>query len=99
MIIIESKRKKIENILKKNPNAIIADVTSKATDGLVKLSPFYPHGDIPIIIAIFRTHHHFCLIINLGAKKIIQLIPIQVQYTPDNSSDDWFTYNNATIKV
>ena len=48
MIIIESKRKKIENILKKHPNAIIADVTSKATDGLVKLSPFYPHGGIPV---------------------------------------------------
>lgn len=48
MIIIESKRKKIENILKKYPNAIIVDVTSKATDGLVKLSPFYPHGGIPV---------------------------------------------------
>ena len=24
------------------------DVTSKATDGLVKLSPFFPHGDIPV---------------------------------------------------
>lgn len=29
MIIIESKRKKIENILKKYPDAIIADMTSK----------------------------------------------------------------------
>ena len=48
MIVIESKRKKIENILKKYPNAIIADVTSKAKDGLVRLSPFYPHGGIPI---------------------------------------------------
>ena len=48
MIIVESKRKKIDNILKKYPNAIIADVTSKAKDGLVKLSPFYPHGGIPI---------------------------------------------------
>lgn len=48
MIVIDSKRKKIENILKKYPNAIIADVTSKAKDGLVKLSPFYPHGGIPI---------------------------------------------------
>lgn len=48
MIVIESKRKKIENILKKYPNAIIADVTSKAKDGLVKLSPFYPHGGIPV---------------------------------------------------
>ena len=48
MIIIESKRKKLENIRKKYPGAIIADVTSQAKDGLVKLSPFYPHGDIPV---------------------------------------------------
>ena len=48
MIIIETKRKKPKNILKRYPGAILADVTSKATDGLVKLSPFYPHGDIPV---------------------------------------------------
>lgn len=48
MIIIESHKKKPDNILKKYPDAIIADVTSHATDGLVKLSPFYPHGNIPI---------------------------------------------------
>ena len=48
MIIIESKRKKKENILKKFPGAIIADVTSSAKDSLVKLSPFYPHGGIPV---------------------------------------------------
>lgn len=48
MIAIESKRRKRENILKKYPNAIIADVTSQATDGLVRLSPFYPHGGIPV---------------------------------------------------
>lgn len=48
MIIIESKRKKQENILKKYPNAIICDVTSQATDGLVRLSPFFPHGGIPV---------------------------------------------------
>ena len=48
MITIASKRQKTENILKKYPNAIIADVTSKAKDGLVKLSPFYPHGGIPV---------------------------------------------------
>ena len=53
MIIIGSKRKKLENILKKNPEAINADVTSQAKNGLVRLSPFYPHGDIPVIIAIF----------------------------------------------
>lgn len=48
MIIIESKRRKRENIQKQYPGAIIADVTSHATDGLVRLSPFYPHGGIPV---------------------------------------------------
>ena len=48
MIIIESKRKKPATILKKYPTAILADVTSGAKDGLVKLSPFYPHGGIPV---------------------------------------------------
>jgi hypothetical protein len=48
MIIVESKRKKPENILKKYPGAILADVTSNAKDELVKLSPFYPHGGIPV---------------------------------------------------
>lgn len=48
MIIIESKRRKTENILKEYPGAILADVTSQAKDGLVKLSPFYPHGGIPV---------------------------------------------------
>ncbi len=48
MIIIESKRKKTETILKQYPDAILADVTSGAKDGLVKLSPFYPHGGIPV---------------------------------------------------
>lgn len=48
MIVIESHKKKTENILKKYSGAILADVTSKATDSLVKLSPFYPHGGIPI---------------------------------------------------
>ena len=48
MIVIDSKRRKRENILKKYPDAVIADVTSQATDSLVKLSPFYPHGGIPV---------------------------------------------------
>lgn len=48
MIIIESKRKKPATILKKYPDAILADVTSGAKDSLKKLSPFYPHGGIPV---------------------------------------------------
>ena len=57
MIIIESKRKKIENILKAYPDAIIADVTSNAKDGLVKLSPFYPHGGIPVPFSTNQLIH------------------------------------------
>lgn len=48
MIIIESKRKKPATILKQYSGAILADVTSGAKDGLVKLSPFYPHYGIPV---------------------------------------------------
>lgn len=49
MIIIKSKRTKIENLEKKYPDAIILDVTSKSEyKSLQKLSPFYPHGNIPI---------------------------------------------------
>lgn len=48
MIYIESKRKKPDTILKQYPDAILADVTSGAKDGLIKLSPFYPHGGIPV---------------------------------------------------
>lgn len=46
MIAIASKRKKKETLLKEFPGAILADVTSQATDGLRRLSPFYPHYDI-----------------------------------------------------
>ena len=48
MIIVESRRKKPETILKEYPGALLIDVTSKATDEWVKLSPFYPHGGIPV---------------------------------------------------
>ena len=48
MILIYCKRKKPENILKKHPDAIIADVTSYTKDSLIKSSPFYPHGGIPV---------------------------------------------------
>jgi hypothetical protein len=46
MIIIKNKRTKPENILKEYPNAEIFDVTSKGE--YKRLSPFYPHGGIPI---------------------------------------------------
>jgi len=48
MIIIKNKRCSKDKILSEYPDAIIIDVTSKAPDGFVRLSPFYPIGDIPI---------------------------------------------------
>lgn len=57
MIIVESKRKKAATILKKYPDAILADVTSGAKDGLRKLSPFYPHGGIPVPFSEGYTAH------------------------------------------
>jgi hypothetical protein len=45
-IIIESRRKKIETIQRKYPDAIIIDVTSKGEE--FRFSPFYPHGGIPV---------------------------------------------------
>lgn len=38
MIVIKSKRTKRENILKRYPDAVIANVTIQTTDGLVKIS-------------------------------------------------------------
>ncbi|MBR6181216.1 MAG: hypothetical protein IKQ77_08400 [Prevotella sp.] len=46
MIIIKNKRSKTENILKEYPDAEIFDVTSKGE--YKRLSPFYPHGGIPV---------------------------------------------------
>lgn len=44
MIKIENKRRKRESILMQYPGAVIVDVTSRAGDDFVRLSPFYPHG-------------------------------------------------------
>lgn len=47
MIYIANKRRKEESIRKQYPKAVILDVTSKA-EWAQQLSPFYPHGGIPI---------------------------------------------------
>ena len=48
MIYIASKRKSAKTLAREFPNAIIVDVTSSSTSEYVKLSPFYPHGGIPV---------------------------------------------------
>lgn len=48
MIYIESKKKSLKTLQKQYPNATIIDVTSKGDEPWIKVSPFYPHGGIPI---------------------------------------------------
>ena len=48
MIYIANKKTKEATILKKYPNALILDISSKGEQPWVKFSPFYPHGNIPI---------------------------------------------------
>jgi len=48
MIFVESKKKKLNNLKIKYPNAEIIDITSKGKEPNVKFSPFYPHGNIPV---------------------------------------------------
>jgi len=46
--IVESKRRSLDNLVKRYPNALIIDVTSRGIQPWVKFSPFYPHGNIPV---------------------------------------------------
>lgn len=49
MIVIESKRRKVDTLIDKYPNAVFADVTSTSPYiPLRKLSPFFPWGGIPV---------------------------------------------------
>lgn len=55
MLVIESKKKKLETIKSEYPDAYIIDVTSKAEDQFVRLSPFYPNGGIPVPFSPMKT--------------------------------------------
>lgn len=49
MIYIENKKRKLERLETEYPDAIILDVTSQSQyESAKQLSPFYPHGNIPI---------------------------------------------------
>lgn len=48
-IYVANKKSKIDNIRKKYPNASIFDITSTSEYEVLRLlSPFYPHGNIPV---------------------------------------------------
>lgn len=48
MILVKNKRCSREKILREFPDAVIIDVTSKGEGRWQRLSPFYPHGGIPV---------------------------------------------------
>ncbi len=48
MIFIENKKKGKKTLAKLYPSAEVIDVTSKGKEPFVRLSPFYPHGNIPV---------------------------------------------------
>ncbi len=48
MIFIENKKKSKKTLEKLYPNAEVIDVTSKGKEPFVRLSPFFPHGNIPV---------------------------------------------------
>lgn len=47
-IHVLSRKRGVESILARHPQSTIIDVTSRAPRPWVELSPFYPHGDIPV---------------------------------------------------
>lgn len=48
MIYVENKKKSSKTLANLYPFAEVIDVTSKGDFPFVKLSPFYPHGNIPV---------------------------------------------------
>jgi hypothetical protein len=83
MIVIKNKRCKRENILKEYPDATIFDVTSKGA--MCRLSPFYPHGGIPVPFSEGVT--------SMSVEGIWQGLKVFEAYGIDKSS-----FRNATMK-
>lgn len=55
MIVIENRKKNLEKLNDEYPGATILDVTSKSEDEWVCLSPFFPHGNIPVPFTPWKT--------------------------------------------
>ena len=48
MFVIQNHRTPLEKIQKQFGDALILDVTSRASEPWIRFSPFYPHGGIPV---------------------------------------------------
>jgi hypothetical protein len=47
-IHLAGRRRTAASLSREFPGAVVIDVTSRAQEPWVRLSPFYPHGDIPV---------------------------------------------------
>lgn len=84
MIYIVNKRRKIDGIKKQYPSADILDLTSKS-EYAKKLSPFYPHGNIPIPFSNGKTAT--CVEAIWQGLKVFE-----------NSGVDYEMFHNDTMK-
>ncbi|GIJ49133.1 hypothetical protein Val02_60190 [Virgisporangium aliadipatigenens] len=54
-IVVVSRRRSSTSVEASHPGAAILDVTSRGPEPWVRLSPFYPHGGIPVPLSPGRT--------------------------------------------
>lgn len=86
MIYIENRKRKIEKIKEEYPNAIILDITSNSETRYAKiLSPFYPHGNIPIPFTV-------------GLKATCVEAVWQGLKVFENADVDFATFKNGTMR-
>lgn len=86
MIYVVNKRRKIDRIKKEFPNADILDVTSQSDERCTQiLSPFYPHGNIPVPYS--PNYYATCVEAIWQGLKVFQSADI-----------DLTMFNNATMK-
>lgn len=85
MIIIKNKRCSVEKLKKEFPGCIIIDVTSKGAGEWQRLSPFYPHGGIPVPFSERVT--------SLSVEGIWQGLKVF-----ENEDIDRSSFRNATMK-
>lgn len=85
MIIVKNKRCSEERLKKDYPDCVIIDVTSKGEGEWQKLSPFYPHGGIPVPFSEGMT--------SMSVEGVWQGLKVF-----ENEGVDRSTFRNATMK-
>lgn len=86
MVYIENKKRKLDRIKEQYPDADILDITSSSTTRYAQmLSPFYPHGNVPIPFSHGMTAT--CVEAVWQGLKVFQTVDV-----------DFDTFKNDTMK-